>query len=542
MDFDLAITNGTVIDGTGRPRFRADLGIKDGRIAAISTGEPLTGSEVLDAGGAIVAPGFIDIHSHSEWVLPLPDHDRILAPLLLQGITTMVTGNCGFSPAPVTDASIPLVDGVSDMLRDRAFPYRWRSVGEFLDTMEQDGVLINTVLLAGHGTIRYAVMGNRTGEPTDREMKEMCDLTRRSVDEGAFGFSAGLAYAPGVFARNEELLPLLRMTAEQGGVFTVHGRAYTWVSPFYRPVIVGTPHNIRSIREMTGLAEKAGVRVQLSHQILVGRRTWLTCGAVIREIEQAVDRGVDVAFDAFPYTVGNSTVNVVFPEWFLKDFPKKINDPAALRRLRYESRLLRWTVGIGYADLALLWGFTPELEAFEGLSFSKIARRLGRSVFDAYMHVARVSHGKARILLDTYSGYGEQDGPLRKMLSHPLCAFMTDTILTEQGRHNPASFGTFPRILGTYSREEGLFSLEEAVRRMTSFSSERIGLEDVGRVARGLWADLVLFDPEDVADNTTPDRADAPPSGIRSVVLSGKVVVQEGRLVNGTRCGRVLRH
>jgi len=541
MEFDLVITIGMLIDVTGKPRFRADLGIREGRIAAVSAGVPLTAPHTLDAAEAVVAPGFIDVHSHSDWILPLSDHDRILAPLLLQGITTMVTGNCGFSPAPVTEDSIPLVDGISEMLRDRAFPYRWHSVKEFLDTLEQDGVLLNTAVLVGHGTMRYAAMGGRTGQPTAKEMEDLCDLTHERLSQGAFGLSAGLAYAPGVFARNEELLPLVRAAAEKGGVFTVHGRAYTWVSPFYRPIIVGTPHNIRSIRELVSLAEKAGVRLQLSHQILVGRRTWRTCGTMIREIEQAADRGVDVAFDAFPYTVGNSTVSVVFPEWFLKDFSKLINDPAALRRLRRESTLLRWTVGLGYADLSLLWGCAAELREFEGLSFSEIARRLGRSVFDAYMHVARVSHGKARILLDTYSGYGDQDAPLRTVLSHPLCSFMTDTILTQQGRHNPASFGTFPRILGTYSRDQGLFSLEEAVRRMTSFPSDRIGLKDVGRVAQGLWADLVVFDPKKVADNTRRDRADAPPSGIRAVVLSGKVVVQEGRLVNGTRCGRVLR-
>jgi N-acyl-D-amino-acid deacylase len=175
------------------------------------------------------------------------------------------------------------------------------------------------------------------------------------------------------------------------------------------------------------------------------------------------------------------------------------------------------------------------------LDFAAIARRLGRSEFEAYIHVARVSEGKARVLLGTYSGDGEHEAPLQAVLAHPLCAFMTDTILTRRGVHNPASFGTFPRILGRYSRDVGLFPLEEAVRRMTSFSAERIGLNGVGRVAEGQWADLVLFDPHTVADNTTPDRPDAPPTGIRTVLISGQIVAQDGRVVSGERRGRVLR-
>ncbi len=544
MNFDLIITNGTVIDGTGRPRFRADLGIRDGRIAAMAAGEHLTGEQTLNANGLVVAPGFIDVHSHSDWILPLPDHDQILAPLLLQGITTLVTGNCGFSPAPLTEASMPLGEGFSEEMRERASSYRWRSMAEFLDILEDDGLIFNAAFLVGHGTLRYAVLGDRADGPTPptlEQMETLCHLTRQALREGAFGLSAGLAYTPGVFARNEELLPLLRVVAEEGGIFTVHGRAYTWVSPFYRPMIVGTPHNVRSTRELLDLARQAEVRLQLSHLIFVGRRTWRTYRTVLRDVERAAADGLDVAFDAFPYTVGNSTVKVVFPDWFLDGFAEQINDARALRRLKREINLLRWTLGLDFRDIILLWGCAPELAELEGLDFAAIARRLGKPEFEAYMHVARVSEGQARILLGTYSGDGEQEEPLQAALSHPLCAFMTDTLLTRRGQHNPASFGAFPRVLGRYSRDLGLFPLEEAVRRMTSFPAERIGLTDVGRIAEGEWADLVLFDPATVADNTTPDRPDTPPTGIRAVLISGQVIAQDGQIVSRERRGRVLR-
>jgi N-acyl-D-amino-acid deacylase len=541
MEFDLVIANGTIIDGTGRPRFRANLGIQDGRISAVATGESLSGRKTLDAAGLIVAPGFIDVHSHSDWILPQDDHDQVLAPLLLQGVTTIVTGQCGYSLAPVTTESVPLVDWFSETLRDQPFRFDWLSMGEFLGTLERQGVLLNTATLVGHGTLRYAVMGERTGPPTMKELETMGDLARQAIRDGAFGLSAGLAYAPGIFARNDELLALLRIVAQEGGMFAVHGRAYSWVSSLYQPMIMGTAHNMRSVRELLALAREAGVKLQLSHQIFVGRRTWRTHRAVLREIERAAGDGLDVAFDAFPYTVGNSTVSVIFPDWFLDRFDEKVNDQRVLRRLEREITILRWVVGMDFQDIILLWGCSPELVELEGLDIGAIAQRLGLRKFDAYMHVARLSGGRARILLGTYSGDDDYEVPLQTVLAHPLCAFMTDTILTRKGVHNPASFGTFPRVLGRYSRDLGLFSLEEAVRRMTAFPAERIGLDGVGRIAEGLWADLVLFDPQTVADNCTPSRPDAPPSGIRAVLIAGEVVAQNGEVVSDKRHGRVIR-
>jgi N-acyl-D-amino-acid deacylase len=541
MNYDLVIASGTVVDGTGRSRFRADLGIRDGRISAVSADIPLSGAQTLDATGLIVAPGFIDLHSHADWILPLADHDDILAPLLMQGITTLIVGQCGFSPAPVTEESIPLVDSFSEMLRERAFPYSWRSMAEFLDALAADGLLLNAAFLVGHGTLRYAVLGEDSRAPSVSELDSLRGLVRKTIRQGAFGMSAGLAYAPGVFADNPELLALLEVVEEEGGLFAVHGRAYSWVSALYQPMIVGTAHNIRSVRELLGMARAADVRLQLSHQIFVGRRTWRTHQRVLRDIEQAADEGMDLAFDAFPYTVGNTTINVAFSDWFLDGFERNVDDPQALRKAKRDMDLLRLTLGLGYGDITLLWGRVPELSNLEGLDFRTIARRLDLPEFEAYMHVARTSHGQARILLNTYSGDEKQEGPLQAVLAHPLCGFMTDTILTRRGKHNPASFGTFPRLLGRYCRDLGLFRLEEAVRRMTSFSAERVGLTDVGRIGEGMRADLVLFDPVTVADNTTLEQPDAPPAGIEAVLVGGSIVAQRGRLVDSKRRGQVFR-
>lgn len=541
MDLDLVIRGGTLLDGTGGPRFAGDLGIHRGRVAAVAVPGALTAPRTIDAAGLAVAPGFIDIHSHSDWIVPLRQHDAILAPLAQQGVTTIVAGNCGFSPAPVSDDSLPLVEHTSEILREESLDYAWRSMGELLDGLERGGVLLNTAMLVGHGTLRHFVMGKSPAAPDRGQLDALCREAQRAIREGAFGLSAGLAYAPGVFAKNDELLALLRAAAGEGGVFTVHGRAYSWVSPFYKPMVVGPPHNLRSVRELIDLARSAHIRLQLSHQIFVGRRTWRTYPDVLRAIEDAVASGVDAAFDAFPYTVGNTTVNVLFPDWVLDRFQDRINDPAILRRLRREHLLFRLVLGLDYSDITLLWGAIPELTAYEGLDFGEIARRMGLDPFDAYVEVARRSDGKARVLIGTYSGDGDREEPLRAVLRHPLCAFETDTILTLRGKHNPASFGTFPRVLGRYSRDLGLFSLEEGVRRMTSLPASRIGLRDVGRIAPGAWADLVLFDPARVGDNTRSDRTDAAPSGIARVMIGGETVVEAGALVPGPRRGRVLR-
>jgi N-acyl-D-amino-acid deacylase len=544
MQHDIVIRNGTIVDGSGQPRFRASLGIGQGKIAEISQDNHLSGHKVIDATSLVVTPGFIDFHSHSDWVLPLDDHDRVLASLVLQGVTTIVTGQCGFSPAPVTNESEPLLNTTTTLLRAKDFPYPWRSMNEFLTTLETNGLLLNTALLVGHGTLRYIAMGEKADTDTPPSMAEldtMCHVARQAMHEGAFGLSLGLAYSPGVFANNKELLHILRVAAEEAGIVTVHGRAYSWISPFYTPVIGGIPHNMRSVQELLDLARQSGVRLQLSHQIFVGRRTWRTHRVVLREIEKAAASGVDVAFDARPFTRGVSTIKVVFPKWFLDNLSENIYSKQALRRLKAEMLPMRLLLGLGFKDITLKWGNSRQLTHLEGLNFVDIARKLGMSCSDAYIHVAQLSDCQAGIFLNTYSGDDRSEAPLQAVLSHPLCAFMTDSILTEQGQQDPASFGTFPRIIGRYSRDLGLFPLEEAIRRMTTWPASRLGLADVGRIAQGAWADLVLFDPSTISDNNAGGQPGVPPTGIHAVLISGKTVAENGLIVSTEKHGRVLR-
>jgi N-acyl-D-amino-acid deacylase len=542
MNFDVVIRDGTVIDGTGSPRFAADIGISGQRIAALSRDGNLTGRRELDASGLIVAPGFIDCHSHSDWVVPLRDHDEILAPLLHQGITTMVAGNCGFSPAPVSDESVELVERGSEMLREEALTYQWHSMDEYLAFLDAQGVLINTAMLVGHGTLRYLAMGAKTTEPTPNDINQLADLAGQAIDEGAFGLSTGLGYAPGIFAPDTELRSVLRTVSERGALYATHQRSFRRVSPFYEVEAATMPHNLLSIREQLELARRTNVRLQISHLIFVGRNTWSTYPNALREIDHAADEGLDVAFDAFPYTLGNTTISINFPPWFLADQRANLQNPAALSRFESDFETSNSVIGRDWSDIYLMWGGSPQLTDLEGLNFSDIGSRLDTTPFRAYVEVAIRSDCKARILQDTFSGDRDSEDALCAVLAHPLCAFELDTILTRKGQPNPASFGAYPRILGKYARDMELFNLEEAVRRMTSFPAQRIGLTEIGEIQSGHFADLVAFDPDTVADNTTYEDFSAPPSGIEWVMISGEVVAERGALISDHRCGRVLRH
>lgn len=544
MHCQLVLRGGLVVDGTGAPAYPATIGIEGDRIGAVARGgdgQALEGAAVIDATGLAVAPGFIDVHSHSDWVLPQPSHPRVLAPLIEQGVTTIVTGNCGFSPAPVTSRSARLLDQGSELVRDAAIEYEWETHREFLDHLARQALAINVAHLAGHGSIRLAVMGDRYVAATPVDIDGMRRWVHEAMEAGCFGLSTGLGYAPGMFARPEELTALAAAVAEHGGLFTSHLRAYSWISPFF-PVnpLRWQSHNLRAIDEILDVARAARARVQISHLIFVGRGTWKTQRRAITAIERAQDSGLDVAFDTFPYTAGNTTIRVVYPGWAQHDLPGNVARPAVRRRLRRELGIARRLLQLELSDIQLLWAGTPSLAQFEGLRFDEIARTLDVDPIDAYFHVTRESNAKARVMLFQYSGDGDTEDALRDTMAHPLNCIETDTILTTRGHHNPASFGTFPKFLGYYTREKQLVSFATAVHKMTGLPASRLGLRDRGVIREGAAADITIFDPERVAgpaDFSAPDRR---PVGIEHVLLNGVPVVRGGRY-DGARHGRVLR-
>jgi N-acyl-D-aspartate/D-glutamate deacylase len=541
VHFDLLLRNGSLIDGTGAPRRRADVGVTGDRIAAIGDLAGAEAAHVVDCADRTVTPGFIDIHSHADWLLPDLDHGALVEPFVRQGMTTLVAGNCGFSPAPITGRNQRASRDASHLLHDGSLDPRWETVGAFLDALAAAGVALNVVQLVGHGTVRAAVTGPlATDAPNGDELAAMERLALEALDAGCAGISTGLGYAPGIFSGEEELAAFAKLAAGRDKLFTSHLKAYSWISGVYSHDPKADPHNLAAIREILRVARASGVRLQISHLIFVGRNTWPNHGAAIRLIEDAAQEGLDVAFDAFPYTAGNTTCAVIFPAAILPRLEQVLQSPEEFDGLRSFATMAFGAVGFGLPDIQIMHCGVPELNQYDGLRIPEAAARAGDEPFAFYARLTVASRRNARVLNHTYSGDAGDEDALRSVLAHPLCTIETDTILTRDGHQNPASYGTFPRVLSTYV-EQGLFGLEEAVRKMTGAAAGRLRLADRGTVRVGQAADLVVLDLARLRDRASFDDPSAGPEGVEHVFVNGRHVVDGPRYDASARAGAVLR-
>jgi N-acyl-D-amino-acid deacylase len=539
MAFDLILDHGTVFDGSGREGNPSSVGVIDGRIAAVDGTIDAPAARRIDCTGKVIAPGFIDMHSHSDWVIPQPDHAEVLAPLLEQGITTIVAGNCGCSPAPYVPGNQALLPLIGRMLHDRELDYGWSDMASFLTDLERRGLALNVAQLVGHGTVRAAVKGSAPGPASPDEVAAMADLVRAALDGGAIGLSTGLGYAPGVFADRDELLGVSAPLAERGGVYTSHARSY--IALDHRSAPDQPPTNLLALDETAAVWRAHGVKVQHSHLIFVGDRTWPTTDRALEHFDRLREEGVDIACDAFPYVGGNTTLVVFMPPWTLTQLRRAVTEPELRQQVAGTLNWVLPALGMRWEDTQILWVPKRELAHYEGLTVADVARERHQDPTETYLDLVGELGSQTRIMNWNYSGRDDEEASLRKVLQHAACCFETDTILTGNGVDNPASYGTFPRLLGRYVRELGLLSLPEAVRRMTGFNAERMGLHDRGRIAAGLAADLVVFDPDAVADRWTPGAPNGAPVGIETVVLNGTVVVERGRFDRSARAGMVLK-
>ena len=526
MEYDLIIRGGTIVDGSGAPRFRSDLALNGGKTAKLippAEAQQATSAREIDATGLIVAPGFIDMHSHSDWVIPIPEHAALLRPFLAQGVTTMVGGNCGFSTAPIRPERAGMLDASAQMLSERAFQWQWREVAEFGAHLKRQGLAMNVAHLAGHGSIRLSVMGSDPGEPSSEQLNEMRAMLERAMADGAVGVSCGLGYFPGMIAKPAELGALAEVAGRAGGIITAHLRAYSTRSLFFDSDVA---HNLLAVREMVGVARRAKSPLQISHLIFVGRRTWPTVREVLDDIAAANNDGVDVTFDTFPYTAGNTTIRVIFPAWSQNRMVEHLNSAEGWARLRDGFRPLSAFIAEG---AQLMWAANPAYAHLEGKMFGEIAEALHVDLVEAYLTIARESGARARVMMHLYSGDDAHEETLCAAMAHPLNMFEMDTILTSHQHQNPASYGTYPKILGHYVRERGLLSLESAIHKMTGMPATKMRLRDRGLLREGYAADLVIFDPDTIscgADFTHPEVA---PVGIKQVMVNGRAIVADAK-------------
>jgi N-acyl-D-amino-acid deacylase len=530
VSWSLLIRNGTVVDGSGRPGHRADVALDGDRIAAVEPALAGDAARVLDAAGHVVAPGFIDAHSHSDlFYLACPSAESKVR----QGVTTEVVGMCSFSQAPVRPEAREAVRGWAGGV-GATLDLGWETFGHYLDALRAVRPSVNVVHFVGHGALRIAAMGFAARPPDAGELSVMTRLLGEALDAGAFGFSTGLVYAPSAYAETGELVALARAMAPRRGLYFSHVRGESSML-------------LESIEEAIRIGEAGGVGVQIAHVKASGPENWPKIDAALRLVEAARARGVDVAGDVYPYNAGSTKLDNLMPAWAheggVTRLLERLADRAARRRIVEECLVdgERWhTVSQGRIGFDQVFIASCRRRELEGLHLAALARQSGQAPADALMDLLLAERCTVGMV-----SFAQSLENVAKVLAHPHVMIGSDSIPLfagegdRPGRPHPRTYGTFPRVLGEYARERGLLSLEAAVHKMTGMPAARLGLRDRGLVRPGHAADLAIFDPRTVRDESSYADPHRYPSGIPYVVVNGAVVVDRHRLT-AARPGRVL--
>jgi N-acyl-D-amino-acid deacylase len=521
------LRGGLIVDGTGAAPRPGSVLLQDGQIAAI--GEVSDDSAApINCAGKVIAPGFIDAHSHMDF-FSASDDPHHFDPFTAQGVTTFVAGNCGFSTfgfAPETKHRGLLENSLFKAGRDTL---DWNSFAEFREVLDGLGLTHNFVHLVGHGAARTSLSGFEARPLSQAEYTQMLDLLDLALSEGAAGVSLGLQYKPGVFAKLEELDDVARLVKRHDKLLTVHAKAYSSFSGTYPMIPFGRAHNLKAIDDMLGLARRTGVRLQFSHLIFVGSQTWKTVDEAIGLFDRAIADGVDVCFDMYPFTYGATLLNTLLPEWFMARMPGALHNPLARARLWVEAEVGFRIVGFGYPQMQITNASCPEYHPYDGLFLPDIAERIGKSNFDTMLDILVKSGAEARVLFHNYYN----DEIVDRLMQHPATIFASDAWPEPAGQQNPAAYGTFPRFLRK-ARERGNISLEDVVHKMTGAAATRFRLEQRGLLKEGCAADVVVFDWDEVQEGGN-ETGDAPPSGIEHVFVNGTQILEAGavRTVRG---------
>ena len=499
-EYDVVIRNARVIDGTGNPWYRADVAIRDGRIAKIGAIAAESGYRVIYANGRVLAPGFIDVHMHLERDLEQrPRADN----LLFDGVTTAVTGNCGGSKL---------------------------NLGEWFATLEKLGLGPNIASLIGHNTVRSEVMGTANRPATPEEIVRMQELVDKAMREGAVGFSTGLIYIPGTYSKPEEVIALGQTAGKHGGVYASHMRDEG-------------AKVLEAIEEAAAVGKAGSMPVQISHFKIDNRRLWGSSAKSLALVEKFRQEGLDIVVDQYPYDHSSTNLGIVFPSWALADgreaIAERLKSPETRARIIEEMEQKNRDLGRGGYSYATVARFEPE-PSYEGKTITEIAAMQGRpnnirgeieTVLDIY------SRGTAQMV---YHSMGEED--VDRIMKYPNTAIARDGGAPEfgSGVPHPRSYGSNTRVLAEYVRKRRVLTLEDAIRRMTSLPARTFRFRDRGLVAAGYAADLVLFDPERIQDKATYANPHQYSEGMDFVWVNGKAVVEDGKPTE-VRPGRILR-
>jgi len=518
--FDIVLQNCVVIDGTGRRRFKADIGIQGKRIARIGRLRNEPADRRLDLKGLAVAPGFIDMHSHSD--LSLLVNPRAESKVR-QGVTTEVIGNCGASAAPLTGLVRDDIRNTWPEVRDGGLRLNWSTMCEYLERIRRAGIALNIVPLVGHGNIRACVMGFERRAPRKAEMSRMIQILRESLDEGAAGMSSGLIYPPGCYSETPELVQLTKVVAKHGGIYTSHIRNEG-------------ERLLEAVAEAIEIGRRAGVSVEISHHKATGQANWGMVKHSLRKIREARSGGINVACDVYPYTAGSFGLSSMLPTWAyeggVKALVKRLKKAETRRQIEEEMEHER-SQGEG-ALAAAGWDQTMIARCrshprYEGRMVERIASEMRKDLYELVFNLLQLepSISVVRFMMD------EKD--VRHVMSRPYTMVGSDSSAAApygplgRGKPHPRGYGTFPRVLARYVREERALTLEKAVMKMSRLPAAKLGLRKRGRIAPGMYADLVVFNPSTVIDRATYQQPHRYPTGIEYVIVNGVIVIARGR-------------
>ena len=516
--------NGLIYDGSGDAPFRGDVLIEGDRILAV--GENLTGEadRVLDVGGYQLCPGLIDAHSHNDFFYDRDDAEKYYKPFLEQGITTQITGNCSFSPFGV-DEDTPYRDKIGGGLFDARHPcsfaaFRARAEGK---------LFVNLVPLIGQGSVRAGIKGYDPAPLTKEQLEKELSHVREAMEGGAFGGSLGFMYEPDRYASEEEIVAFAKEIAKYGGIVTVHPRACSIVSADY-PLLTKKSHLEMGLDEAVDIMRKSGCRLEYSHLIFTGQRSWKLLDKMLAVFHREQALGKPIAFDNYAFHYGASVITVVFPEWYAQLSEAEAAKPANRLKLKLTILMYRKVLGIDWDDMVVAY-ISDEHPEYEGKTVVQCAQEEGLSNFDMYLKLVRLSNRAGSIYLGKYYN----DAIVRRLMEDELSVFMTDAWVVDKGLQNIAAFQTFPQFF-LLARRYGM-PIERIVRKMTGQTADRYGIPERGYIRPGYKADLTVLDLAHMrVDETKPDHR---PEGVVHVYVNGQPVLLDGEYLGG-RAGEVV--
>lgn len=528
--YDFMISGVRVIDGTGAPWFAGDIGVTGDRIESIGDLDKASAGKTIDGTGLVAAPGFIDVQGQSEFNILV---DNRAASKITQGVTTEITGE-GSSIAPVNDRQRKEAE---DSAKKYGVTQDWHSLAEYFNHFERSRSAINLGTFVGAGGLRNYVLGKDNRPATADELDEMRKLVAQAMQQGAFGISTALQYVPDTFASTDEVIELARVARQYGGVYFTHQRSEG-------------DQIFESLDEVFAIAEGAKISTTIWHLKTAYSENWGKLPEVIRRIEAARARGIDVAASVYPYTRASNSLIACFPSWVSEGGTDKmierLKDPTQRERAKKEMDdrgkwQNQWLGSGGPSGVLLIQVLNPELAKYEGMTLEEIGRSMNKDPKDAAMDIAIADRGNSSVVISIME---EKD--VRSAVSDPMVTFGSDSSAqAEDGplsktKAHPRAFGTFPRVIAEYVKKEHTMRLEEAVRKMTSLAASRVGMMDRGILRPGMLADIVVFDPKTIEDVATYSDPLHYSVGVKFVFVNGRPVVWDGSITQ-ERPGRALR-